>query len=426
MPGPGKPRSMAEVRAGAGGPQTPTVNPRVLQQQVLVAVFPNEAPEVYVAWANQTEGDLCLREASVGNGGDVVCGGERKIKLTDVARVTSNEGVVLCQDNAGRVLVQMHLETPEDESAWTEGLRAMIRPSSPSAGAGRGEARQVEAEPDSDLTTLHAQSRNLQSKIESLEAVSGRRDKQLKKMVSRLDGAMQMLTAVQDMCNQQRNVIQAQRTAITELQHDCGIEVDEDSAANGGEEDADRSHVRGDTDGVGVRANHSSPGGDDVASEDVDDVDDADMQDKEEQMMALLQQADEMQRMLQMLEAAGAAGGAAGASGGDDDSPPAAAPTRSSATRAAPVAIRASAEAAFVPTAVPDTEQDGSEEDAEAVLERLEGLEEEKRRFEGMLKDSQSEHEELLGRLTEMRTLMSALGLPEDGDDDDDGGEAGA
>jgi len=63
-------------------------------------------------------------------------------------------------------------------------------------------------------------------------------------------------------------------------------------------------------------------------------------------------------------------------------------------------------------------------EDTEAVLNRLRSLEEEKRRFESMLSDSQSQHEDLLTRLSDMRSLMTALGLKEedldlDADDDD-------
>merc|ERR1712014_342369 len=55
-------------------------------------------------------------------------------------------------------------------------------------------------------------------------------------------------------------------------------------------------------------------------------------------------------------------------------------------------------------------ELDG-DEDAKNVLARLRSLEAEKRQFEEELRSSQEEHETLLGRLTEMRTLMSALGV---------------
>merc|ERR1719272_1180272 len=77
---------------------------------------------------------------------------------------------------------------------------------------------------------LQARSRQLQNKIGSLEAVNERRDKQLNKMVRRLDGAMQMLSAVQDMCKQQGNVIKAQKVSIVSLQHDLGFDME---AANG-------------------------------------------------------------------------------------------------------------------------------------------------------------------------------------------------
>merc|ERR1740117_1145656 len=54
-------------------------------------------------------------------------------------------------------------------------------------------------------------------------------------------------------------------------------------------------------------------------------------------------------------------------------------------------------------------------EDEEAALERLQGLESEKQRFEGLLHDSQQEHQDLLEKLNSMRGLMSALGLQEEG-----------
>merc|ERR1719272_1591051 len=73
---------------------------------------------------------------------------------------------------------------------------------------------------------LQARSRQLQNKIGSLESVNERRDKQLNKMVRRLDGAMQMLSAVQEMCNQQRKVIYAQKVVASELQRDLGLEAD--------------------------------------------------------------------------------------------------------------------------------------------------------------------------------------------------------
>uniref|UniRef100_A0A7S4RDE8 Uncharacterized protein n=2 Tax=Alexandrium monilatum TaxID=311494 RepID=A0A7S4RDE8_9DINO len=55
--------------------------------------------------------------------------------------------------------------------------------------------------------------------------------------------------------------------------------------------------------------------------------------------------------------------------------------------------------------------------DSEVVLSRLQQLQAEKERYEGMVRDSQQEHEDLLQRLTEMRSLMTALGIQDDGGD---------
>merc|ERR1712066_826744 len=91
---------------------------------------------------------------------------------------------------------------------------------------------------DGDTQMLQARSRELQDRIKTLETISLRRDKQLQKMMSRQAGAMEMLAAVQDMCAQQKKVIEAQKTAIHERRTECG---ETDGAPNLAEDSMDSS-----------------------------------------------------------------------------------------------------------------------------------------------------------------------------------------
>merc|ERR1712187_221534 len=50
-----------------------------------------------------------------------------------------------------------------------------------------------------------------------------------------------------------------------------------------------------------------------------------------------------------------------------------------------------------------------------AVLNRLNALKEEKQKYEGMLRQSQNEHENLMNKMNDMRSLIAALGI--NGDD---------
>merc|ERR1712061_574230 len=136
-------------------------------------------------------------------------------------------------------------------------------------------------------------------------------------------------------------------------------------------------------------------------ADDDDDYEDpadaeADIAAKTEQMMALLKQADEMQRALQELESMKAAYEEAPSSAGASPYP---------ATSPVGSSVRASeAGPAAKPTVVPYSSQDQDEDDEDdeetaAVQHRLRGLESEKERYEGLLQDSQKEHEDLLKRL---------------------------
>jgi len=395
---------------------------------------------------------LSLREASVGDSGDVGFGSERTVPLTEIGSVLSEQGEVTVRGHDGRTLVQMHFESQQDEAIWAQGLRAAIgSDASVAAGAQTTEEGLTNGgSEEEEMHMLQARSRQLQNRIGSLEAISERRDHQIQKMVKRLDGAMQMLAAVQDMCGQQCKVVEAQRVAITALRSDLGW------SENAEAESISKSAQAGTGEG-GV-----SPGG--TAEEDVEEeeeeeddsqgspgpsypvssdrqVMEGDITAEAEKMLALLKQADEMQRMLQMLEARGAE-----LALDDDQEVPAvsAPPSRSALTAAelsapampmsptaatsvpAPVPLSLAAQAeADEPEPAPHSNGEEEADSDEAVRERLRALEAEKEHFEGLLRESQQEHEDLLSRLTSMRSLMSALGTLDDGEgaDGEDAGE---
>ena len=131
---------------------------------------------------------------------------------------------------------------------------------------------EISEQADEECFLLRAKSQKLQQRITTLEAMSERREKQMKRLLKRLDGAMQMLEALEDMCGQQRTVISAQQLAISALKEEGAVDEDDEEEEEEEEEDTQ---------------------GDDVS---------------EEKLMALFQQAEQMERALKQIEALGKAG----------------------------------------------------------------------------------------------------------------------
>lgn len=123
----------------------------------------------------------------------------------------------------------------------------------------------------------------------------------LSRLLKRLDGAMQMLEALEEMCGQQRKVIAAQQAAISALKEDGAVDSEEEP--------------------------QEAPEEEEVSSE---------------KLMALFQQAEQMERALKQIEALGQAG----------------------------------------------VLSDGDGDGVEAILSRLQALEEEKATFERMVAQS--------------------------------------
>jgi len=435
MPGPGGPGPAAQRVLAQ------RLDPRLVEPQVLIVEFPGSQPEVYIACADPARCALHFSEASVSNGDNVEVGSDRFLSLTDIGAVQTTDSIVqLLTAEDGHVLANIHFEDAEAHRTWAEGLRAFLGDSSTVDVAGGGDA-------DSEMSALQAKSRHLQSKISGLEALNERRDSQLHKMVRRLDGAMQMLSAVQDMCKQQGSVIQAQKVAIGALQGDLGIDGDVDAG------DRARSPE--------TRPQASPKASANAASMDSDDSPDGDGQDGEEEggeadeqkLTALLAQANQMQQMLEALEGQTKGSGAevvsesSGSPAGSrkppispsaDAGPPADPPGDIMSMLAALMGGGGAGGLGSDPSALaallgslegmgggaPDEEDEGEDEDEdelqgddseEAALARLQGLEAQKEHFEGLLRDSQQEHLDLQSKLASMRQLMSSLGLEEEG-----------
>uniref|UniRef100_A0A7S2F8I9 Uncharacterized protein n=1 Tax=Alexandrium andersonii TaxID=327968 RepID=A0A7S2F8I9_9DINO len=360
----------------------------------MVAMFPNEAPEVHVASLEAQHGRLKLQEAQVQGRGEVSMGRSRTIDFADVASMDTEGGMLALLSHDGSILVQLHMENAEDQQTWANAIRAQLAP----AGARAAAAGGANGEED-DVCMLQARSQQLQNRIGILEGIGHRRDLSLQKMQKRVDGAMRMLAAVKEMCSQQRRVLEAQKVAIAELCQELGEPVPSSPVVAPDAEAGKRA-----ADGAGQRPAEAEP------EAEAEAVAEEEIAAKTKQMLELLQQADEMQKALhdlQGLSAAAEAAQSAQASGA------AAMASAASQTRGAP----ASAAAASAGNA-----SDGSEDgDPELVHQRLQQLLSEKQKYEGMVRDSQQEHEDLLNKLNDMRHLMNALGIPEvDGDEDED------
>jgi len=340
-------------------------------------------------------------EAGVSDNGDVDVGQERLIPLKDIGAVHDKPGGEIgcsVMGHNGKLLAEIHFEQPEPHQVWMKALKALITTNgNDQAGA---TAQNDGGDEENEVYMLQARSRQLQNRIGNLEAMNERRDKQLNKMERRLDGATEMLSAVQEMCNQQEKVISAQKVAITELQNDLGLEA----------VDADRDGKTGDR----SRPDADSEDSPDGAGQDTDDAADDDVNAQTEKMMALLAQAEQMQKMLQLLEGRGA--DLASESSGSPQSRGGQAATLSRVNNA--VASPQGQGARHNQDLDDDGDLDGVDSE-EAALQRLRNLESEKLRFEGLLRDSQQEHQDLLDKLTSMRSLMSALGLEAEDDADE-------
>lgn len=202
----------------------PAAMPESLCEQVLVAAFPGTAPDVHLASIDSTTKTVSFKEASVKPSGEVALGEAKTVNLAEVVAVDSSEGVLALMNRSGNVVVQLHIEEEDDQKEWENALGAIVGNVRNSAAAdqdsGADDGADIAA---ADTTALNERSAQLHTRAKVLEDASQRNDKSLREMLSRLDNAMKMLTAVQEMCMQQGTVIQAQKVAITELNKECGF-----------------------------------------------------------------------------------------------------------------------------------------------------------------------------------------------------------
>eukprot|EP00927_Polykrikos_kofoidii_P003804 TRINITY_DN11534_c0_g1_i1.p1 TRINITY_DN11534_c0_g1~~TRINITY_DN11534_c0_g1_i1.p1 ORF type:complete len:459 (-),score=100.84 TRINITY_DN11534_c0_g1_i1:142-1437(-) len=408
------------------------------KEQVLVAALPgDDTPEVHVARFDPADGMLSLRAATLEANGGVSLGADRRVLLKKAGLVQAvGGGEVNVFGSDGRLLVQLHLESTEDERSWLECLRAAVVSGSSNPKDEQKESdthvRVDSQESDDEVSMLRARSQQLQNRIGILEGVAERRDKQLQKTLKRLEGAMQMLSAVQDMCGQQRNVIDSQRIAITELRQECGILDESKHLDKSGAPRAADGQRTADGDKEVDKESSENDGGNEIESSGEVAELECEVAAKSQQMLSLVQQADEMQAALRELRAlqskadgvadiATTAASAAVAGMGKELGVFKAAGSSKIGNDAGSSAVGAMipseqtsmsmhAAAAAAATAV----QDDTAAPSGAVLSQLEALEREKANFEGMLRDSQDEHANLLSRLNEMRSLMSMLGMKEE------------
>lgn len=403
MPGPGGPGTAAQRTMLAIA--HPQLDPSLLQEQVLITQFPDSGPEVFIVYVNLDDFTIDFGEASVQDDNSVVRGSSRTIALSSIGSIRSSDNQIDIVSKNKKVLASMHFEKAEDHQHWAKGLTALINLEGTVAAA---VADDSEVDGD-DLILLQAKSRQLQSKISEMEAINERRDKQLSKMSRRLDGATQMLAAVQDMCKQQAEVVQAQKVAIVSLQRDLGISSNDGPfsqqaspmAASTGSSSANRKSPQAQQTRRPAESESSgSPSGPAGELEALQGI------------QALLSaiggsgegSAEEFMNLLGGPEGLAALLGEDGARAvlGDD-------------SRAATQVQEVDEE-----EGEDESDEDGDQDtDEAAALERLRGLEAQKAHFESMLQDSQAEHKDLLEKLAGMKSLMAQMGLDPEVDDDD-------
>jgi len=226
-------------------------------------------------------------------------GAERVVHFSDVEAVRADGQVVFVQGVSGIPLVDLHVNTNDDAHMWVSGIQFFSQGSDDSSQS--EDADQEDQESDEVMRSLYCRSNVLQREITDLESVTERRDKQIQKMIGRLDGAMQMLTAVQEMCSQQQKVIYAQQRAIGCLKREGGFE-DADLAGN-----AALTNPCGESDS-GSEEDSTADGSDQKDSQQTtSDRLSAEMSkqtaQKIEKMLAALKEVDEMQQALKRAQA---------------------------------------------------------------------------------------------------------------------------
>lgn len=363
-----------------------------VKEQVLIAAFPESTvPEVHVARLDLQLQELCFQEASVLASGGISLGAQREVKLIDVSSVHAGDKSLTLLDHREEELVQLHFENVEDQRVWGDGLKTAVERGrtrsdkgfrSPESTGNVRESTPAEVkDTDGQVNLLMARSQQLQNRIGALELISDRRDKQLQKMLCRLDGSMQMLAAVEDMCTQQSKVIQAQKKAILELRHDCCIEEDDGAGL-----DKDSS--------TSLKANQSkaSHAKEALIEEPATGVP------TQAQMLKLLQQADEMQQAFTMIKGLQSACTGMPETGADAMTPLGSG-SQESVVRTSDIQKHSSKSA-------------GDDEDAETILNHMRALSAEEESLQGMLRQSQLERDDLLKRLDDMKSLMKSRGIP--------------
>eukprot|EP00929_Paragymnodinium_shiwhaense_P086576 TRINITY_DN47081_c0_g1_i1.p1 TRINITY_DN47081_c0_g1~~TRINITY_DN47081_c0_g1_i1.p1 ORF type:complete len:382 (-),score=145.84 TRINITY_DN47081_c0_g1_i1:137-1282(-) len=342
-------------------------------------------PEVHIARLDRDDRVLHLREAGVRDDGSVSVGVEHKVNLDRVSAVEELEAedaegvaLALCGPGGDR-LVELRFSSEEEAGSWIGALRELI-----------GGRRKENGGRPEDGAALNIRSKELQEQIESLDKIGARRDKQLEKMVKRIEGATEMLVAVQEMCDQQKRVLIAQEAALGELEKECaGAPPPPPVPSPSSPCSPQRMNVPRSPQAPGQSPVPPLPPAPSPASptprrlrsrERPGSEAENDEQKAREEMIALLRQADEMQQVIKGLEASAAQQAEEGLSSSGASSPK------------------------------QDADEEEDTEDVAAAAreleEKIKNLQAEKAVYERQLQTSLSEQNELQERLGDMRALM--------------------
>eukprot|EP00928_Gymnodinium_smaydae_P085768 TRINITY_DN6937_c0_g1_i2.p1 TRINITY_DN6937_c0_g1~~TRINITY_DN6937_c0_g1_i2.p1 ORF type:complete len:378 (+),score=126.74 TRINITY_DN6937_c0_g1_i2:80-1213(+) len=205
--------------------------------KVLVAWFPDEEPEIHFASLDLSTRTLTLCQVVQGASGNYETGPPRHVKLASAKAIEeADDNTLQILGANGQASVSLQFQSAAEEREFLALLKPLLSSgasAAPAAAPARGgAARAAKNDGDEeDTAALRARSTHLQNRITELEAVSDRRDEQIRKMQKRLESATKMLVAIQDLCEQQRKVLEAQRGAAEEIRRETGVSASAPAAA---------------------------------------------------------------------------------------------------------------------------------------------------------------------------------------------------
>lgn len=204
-----------------------------MEPEVLRVELPDGDEEVRLASIDLANGNLILRQVSLGDNREVSLGGSATVKLSSIGAVTLRGKSVKLHGGAqsGKVLLELHFEGPERAAVWSQALRQSSssgsKPVTPDrTSEGSSEAADTTGGPMAARIAAAAQTastlRLLISQQEEqaalLEAIHERKAQQALKIQERLEVVLEKLNEGQATYTSQQQVLDDQQGIVKALQ----------------------------------------------------------------------------------------------------------------------------------------------------------------------------------------------------------------